>query len=70
MQDDVVNGWLKFVTDANKDSGYAHSHQGGLDRSALEDRWRRECPGLEMPVVQWSNETGRYELIGISKSKK
>lgn len=69
QDDDITAGWFKFVADANKDSGYPHSHAAVTERSALEERWKRECAGLEVPEVLWSNESGRYEIRGLSVPK-
>lgn len=70
MNKDVTLGWFKFVADCNNDSGYANSHAAGIARSALEDEWARECPGLDLPEVLWSNSSVRYELTGLSVPKR
>lgn len=70
MSKDVTQGWFKFVADCNNDSGYANSQTAGEARSALETEWRRECPGLDLPAVLWSNSSGRYELTGLSVPKR
>lgn len=70
MNKDVTHGWFKFVDDCNRDSGYANSQNAAEVRSALEEEWRLECPGLELPEVRWSNGAGRYELTGLSDPKR
>lgn len=69
MSKDVTQGWLKFAADCNSDGGYPHSQTASEDRSRLEEEWRRECPGLEVPSVLWSNSSGRYELVGLNVPK-
>ncbi len=70
MSNEITEGWFKFAADCNRDSGYPGSHQAGLDRSKLAEQWQSECPGLEVPQVLLSNETGKYELVGLSIPKK
>lgn len=66
MTTDITAGWHRFATDCNKDAGYPNSHQAGVDRVALEEAWRRECPGLQVPQVLWSPEAGCYEASGFN----
>lgn len=70
MADDITDAWFKFAEQCNADPGYPQSHQASLDRGELEERSDRECPGLELPQVLWSNPLGRYELTGLSVAKK
>jgi hypothetical protein len=70
LNDDIVHGWFKFLADCRRDSGYANSHQAGLDMGALRDRWAQECPGLETPSVIRSNDEGRYALTNLSEPKR
>jgi hypothetical protein len=70
MSDDITVRWFKFVDKINRDPGYAQSHQADLDRTELEETWRRECPGLELPQIQWSGERSRQELTGLSRPRR
>ena len=70
MNDDVVDGWFKFLADCRRDSGYPHSQQASLNMGALTERWEKECPGLEVPSAVWSNAEGRYVLTNLNVSKK
>ncbi len=65
MTQDITAGWHRFAADCNKDSGYPNSHQAAMDRSALEEAWRHECPGLQVPQVLPTPD-GRYEVSGFS----
>lgn len=67
--DDITAGWFKFVNDLNTVTGYPNSHAASMDRTELEERWKRECPGLELPQEIWSSEAGRYELHDLSRPK-
>lgn len=69
MPEDVMQCWYKFVSDCNKDSGYASSYTAGLERSNLEAMWREKCPGLNLPAVLWSEDSGCYELTGFNVPK-
>lgn len=65
----LMDAWYKFVADCNRDSGYASSWDAGIARSELEESWKRECPGLEVPQVLWSPQTGKYELTDYNVPK-
>lgn len=68
--DDITAGWFKYVNDLNTIEGYPNSHAASLDHTELEERWKRECPGLELPQGIWSNEAERYELHDLSRPKR
>lgn len=71
MEDDITAGWYRFVENCNnpKDPSYPDSHVASLDRTELEERWKKECPGLEVPVVYFSHESGKHELRDLSRPK-
>ena len=59
------DAWQKFAHDCNKDSGYPHSYQAGIDKSDLQDAWSQDFPEESCPSVQWNNDVGRYIVLGI-----
>jgi hypothetical protein len=66
---DVVAGWYQFLDACRQDQGYAHGHQGALDRSELSERWALAYPGLQVPSVEWSDSHGQYVLNGLNIPK-
>jgi hypothetical protein len=55
--------WQKLVDDMNKDTGYAGGYEAGLERSRLEEQWKRDRPGKPMPFIQWSRRAGKNVVV-------
>ncbi len=67
MSKNIIDDLLKFAQDCNADSGYANSSTAGEEFSELKMRWEKECPGLEMPKVEWTSSG--YEVKGLNVAK-
>lgn len=67
--DSIIAGWYKLAADYSKDHGYIYGHEAALERGELEERWKRMCPGLELPQVLWDDKAGRYVVEGLATVK-
>jgi hypothetical protein len=66
---DISARWYQYATNCNAISGYTQTEEADRERTALENDWRRECPGLKIPSVAWSSDSGRFELTGLAVPK-
>lgn len=65
----IIDEYQDLVSRCNADSGYPHSQACAEDMSMLKGIWSVDCPGLEHPSVDYSNEKGAYVLSNLSTPK-